>query len=110
MRTLKAKISLRIYAVWSGSSLFANRIIGYYRMYKQCMSQAKVRIDTLCIGRDDLNLRILRMFTGTLSFDVAHLMLRDVQYTADSQTLKNSIFGFEIAAVWDKRCWNVKNI
>ena len=30
--TAKAQISLRIRAVWSGPSLPANRIIGYYRM------------------------------------------------------------------------------
>ena len=35
MRTAKAQISLRIRAVWSGSSLSANRIIGYYRMYQR---------------------------------------------------------------------------
>ena len=34
MRTVKAKIRQRIRAVWSGPSLFANRIIGYYRMYE----------------------------------------------------------------------------
>ena len=34
MRTAKAKISLRIRAVWSGPSLSANRIIGDYRMYQ----------------------------------------------------------------------------
>ena len=34
MRTAKAQISLRIRAVWSGSSLSANRIISYYRMYE----------------------------------------------------------------------------
>ena len=33
MRTAKTQISLRIRAVWSGPSLSANRIIGYYRMY-----------------------------------------------------------------------------
>ena len=34
MRTAKAQISLRIRAVWSGPSLSANRIIGYYEMYE----------------------------------------------------------------------------
>ena len=33
MRTTKAQISLRICAFWSGHSLSANRITGYYRMY-----------------------------------------------------------------------------
>ena len=32
--TAKAQISLHIRAVWSGPSLSANRIIGYYRMYQ----------------------------------------------------------------------------
>ena len=32
--TVKAQISLRIRAVWSGPSLSTNRIIGYYRMYE----------------------------------------------------------------------------
>ena len=31
-RTVKVKISLRIGAFWSGPSLSANNIIGYYRM------------------------------------------------------------------------------
>ena len=34
VRTAKAQISLHIHAVWSGPSLSANRIIGYYRMYE----------------------------------------------------------------------------
>ena len=34
MRTANAQIRLRICAVWSGPSLSANRIIGYYRMYE----------------------------------------------------------------------------
>ena len=34
MRTVKAQISLRIRAVWSGLSLSANRIIGYYMIYE----------------------------------------------------------------------------
>ena len=34
MRAAKAQISLRIRAVWSGPSLSANKIIGYYRMYE----------------------------------------------------------------------------
>ena len=34
MRTANAQISLRGCASWSGPSLSANKIIGYYRMYK----------------------------------------------------------------------------
>ena len=34
MRTEKAQIRLRIRAVWSGPSLSADRIIGYYRMFQ----------------------------------------------------------------------------
>ena len=34
MQSAKAQISLCINAVWSGPSLSANRIIGYYRIYK----------------------------------------------------------------------------
>ena len=34
MRTAKAQISQRIHAIWSGPSLSADRIIGYYRMYE----------------------------------------------------------------------------
>ena len=34
MRTAKAQVSLRIRTIWSGPSLSANRIIGYYRMFE----------------------------------------------------------------------------
>ena len=34
VRTVKAQISLLIGTVWSGPTLFANRITRYYRMYK----------------------------------------------------------------------------
>ena len=45
---VKAKISLRIRAVWSGPSLSAARIIGYYRMYQQ---RAKARMSPCaCAG------------------------------------------------------------
>ena len=43
MRTAKAQISLRIHAVWSGPSLSANRISGYYRMF-QCKAYAQMRL------------------------------------------------------------------
>ena len=33
MRTVKAQICLRIRTVWSGPSLSANRVTGYYSMY-----------------------------------------------------------------------------
>ena len=48
MRTAKAQISLRIRAVWSGPSLSANRIIGYYRMY-QWRANARMRPHA-CVG------------------------------------------------------------
>ena len=35
MRTANAQIRLRIRAVWSGPSLSANRIVGYYRMFQR---------------------------------------------------------------------------
>ena len=41
MEMLKAKISKHIHTVWSGSSLSANKIIKYYRMYEQ---RAKARM------------------------------------------------------------------
>ena len=48
MRTAKAQIRLRICAVWSGPSVSANRIIGYYRMYEW---RAKARmIFCACTG------------------------------------------------------------
>ena len=34
MRTAKARISLCIRAVWSGPSLFPNRLTGYYKMFE----------------------------------------------------------------------------
>ena len=46
--TMKAQISLRIRAVWSGPSLSASRIIGYYRIYEW---RAKTRmISCTCAG------------------------------------------------------------
>ena len=45
MWTAEVQISLRISAVWSGPSLSANRIIGYYRMYEW---RAKIRMIGLC--------------------------------------------------------------
>ena len=48
MRTAKAQISLRIRAVWSGSSLSVNKIIEYYKM---CERRTKARmIRCICAG------------------------------------------------------------
>ena len=35
LQTANAQISLRIRSVWSGPSLFANRSIGHYRLYRK---------------------------------------------------------------------------
>ena len=43
IRIAKAQISLRIYAGWSGPSLSADRIIGYYRMYESRANVGFVR-------------------------------------------------------------------
>ena len=61
IRTAKAQISLRICAVWSGLSLSANRIIGYYRMYEW-------RVKTRMTLRKHRMIwtRILRISEGTL--------------------------------------------
>ena len=40
IRTVKAQFSLRVHAVWPGLSLFAARIIGFYRKFQR---RAKVR-------------------------------------------------------------------
>ena len=50
MRTVKAQISLRIRAVWSGPLLSATRIVGYYGMYMyQWRAKARV-ISCACAG------------------------------------------------------------
>ena len=69
MRTAKAQISLRIRAVWSGPSLSANRIIGYYRM----MDGEQRPGCYFAHAQDDMNLRILRMFEGTFSLNAAQI-------------------------------------
>ena len=43
MRTAMARISLRARVVWSGPSLSANRIIGYYRMF-QWIANGRIRL------------------------------------------------------------------
>ena len=67
MRTPKAQISLRIRAVWSGHSLFANRVIDTI----ECMYGEQIpRLDH-AHTQDDVNPYIFRMFEGTVSFDTA---------------------------------------
>ena len=70
MRIAKAQISLRTRAVWLKTSLSANRISGYYRMY-EWRAKGEMILDHV---QDDPNMRILRMFEGTLSLDAAHLL------------------------------------
>ena len=72
MWTAKAQISLRIRAVWSGPSLSAYRIIGYYRINEW---RAKTRM-TLAHAQHDLNtcMHILRIFEGTFSLDTAQMI------------------------------------
>ena len=84
MRTAKTQISLRIRAVWSGPSLSANRISGYYKMYEW---RAKARmILCACAGWSDST--HFCMFEGTFSHDAAHKCLctgtTDIDY--DSYT------------------------
>ena len=55
IRTTKAKISLRIRAVWSGLSLSDNRIIGYYRTANARM------IVYACIGSESVHFANVRM-------------------------------------------------
>ena len=52
-------------AVWSGPSLSANKIIGYFRRYEWR--------EKLCFQKADLNLRILCMFEGIFSLDAANI-------------------------------------
>ena len=54
-----------------GPSLFANRIIEYYRMHDL---RAKVRM-WLCVCAGELNMVIWHIFEGTLSIDTAHVYL-----------------------------------
>ena len=61
MWTMKAQISLRIRAVWSGPSLFTNRITGHNKMY-EWRENALMR---LRMRGMNLNLCILRMLEDT---------------------------------------------
>ena len=62
MRTVKAQISLRIRAVWSGPSLSANRIIGFYRMYQRrfgwyfAHTQGGLNLRNVCIFKRTFSL------------------------------------------------------
>ena len=67
-RTVKAQISLRTCAVWSGPSLSANRIIGYYKMYEW-------RANDLRMPGMNMNLCILRIRKDTFSLGTAHIIL-----------------------------------
>ena len=71
MRTAKAQIRLRIRAVWSGPSLSANRIIGYYRIYEW---RAKARM-TLCAWAWWSKSARLAHARKHLSLDVAHMII-----------------------------------
>ena len=64
----KAQISLRIRAVWSGSLLFAKRIITI-----EYMKREKYPDETLRMRGKNLKLCVLRMFEDTISLDVAHI-------------------------------------
>ena len=48
MLTAKAQISLRIRAVWSGSSLSVNRIIGYYNGWYFAHAQDELNLRIFC--------------------------------------------------------------
>ena len=67
MRTVKAKIRLRIRAVWSGPSLSAKRIIWNYTMYEL---RAKARMIL-----DDLNPHILRMLEDTFALGTSTVQM-----------------------------------
>ena len=86
MQTAKAQIILRFRAVWSGPSLSANRIIGYYRMYEW---SAKYPDDTLSMRRM-IGMRILRMFEGAFPLDAAHIAIRRAALGSNNYCL-NSI-------------------
>ena len=68
MRTAKTQISLRIRAVWSGPSLYANRIIGFYRI-NELTANAR-----LIHAQDELGVCILFMLEGTFSLDSGHII------------------------------------
>ena len=68
MRTVKAQISLRIRAVWSGQSLSAYIIIGYYRMYEW---SAKARMILCACAACS---KIAHLFEGTFSLDAAMII------------------------------------
>ena len=63
MRTAKAQMSLRTRAVSSGLSLYAKRIIGYYKIFNGEQRPGWY----FAHSQDDLNLRILRTFEGMFS-------------------------------------------
>ena len=69
VQTVKAQISLHIQAVWSGPSLFAYRIIGYYGMYWEQRPRYFVRV------QNDLYLHILHVLEDTFSLDVVHVTI-----------------------------------
>ena len=70
MRTAMAQITLRIRVVWSGPSLFANRLdITEYTNGEQRSGWQFAH------AHDDLNLCILRMFEGTFSSNTVDYMM-----------------------------------
>ena len=59
MRTVKAQISLRIRADWSGPSLSANKIIRYYKMY-ECRRKARMILCACARGSGPANVAHVR--------------------------------------------------
>ena len=69
MQTAKAQLGLYIYAVWSGPSLSANRMVRYYRRY-ECRAKAQM-ILCACAGWSESShfVHVQKHFL----FDMAHI-------------------------------------
>ena len=101
MWTAKAQIRLHGCAVWSGPSLSANRIIGYYRTY-EWRAKALMILCTCAGWSESVHFVLLKTLFSLILPIYSRLSL--------SQTPRYQNFQFEITAVWDNRSWNVKNI
>ena len=105
IQTAKAKIRLRICAVWSGRSLFGNRFIGHYRKYEW---RAKTRMRLCAHAQDDLTLQILRMFEGTFSLDMARIIWKpwEKNHLCKSKTVEHLAFTSQIQQTTSWRCFS----
>ena len=83
--------------VWSGPSLSANRIIGYYSMYEY-EQRPKWYFGR---ARDELN---LHMFEGTFSLDTAHSLFTS-ELLLCKVDIHNVLCIFQFNKWWRCICW-----